>query len=538
MSSKTFTLTAPILHCPIEDTDRMWYVKITDDSTGKQFAEFYLALTERKPDFYCPLYLDALAGRTVTLSCEDENVPDTLFDGIISGGQIEDRQELYPELYREPGRQRIHFSSRRGWLNDPNGLVYVNGEFRMCYQHNPYGPNHGGINVSWGLAVSTDGVHFREYPDAIRPSDAQTHIASGSAIVDRDGLAGFGKGTILAAYTALQSWMFKNRQQTAGNRGQMLEYSTDGGFTFHKFPKEPIIPVPANESWRDPKLLFTEEGKLCIAVYETFEGKNCVSFYSSENCTDWKFESRSPDLFECPDLFPLPVAGAEEQLWVLYGADGRYLVGEFRDYRFTPHGGGGYLDYGQAVYAGQTWNSHPDGTVRYHIAWMIDGGHTFAYDREKNHGEPFAQSMSLVCRLELHKAGGSYRLFRTPIDNIAKLRFDAANFDAAEEPTELFVPGDCVFTIGTDTDFTVSVGENGFDYDKASGQLTFTGGKTYSPHGGSELKVRIITDVRSVEFFVADEVSATFTDPAEKKMLRVNGARASGTKWRMHGIWE
>lgn len=146
--------------------------------------------------------------------------------------------------------------------------------------------------------------------------------------------------------------------------------------------------------------------------------------------------------------------------------------------------------------------------------------------------------MSLVCRLELHKAGGSYRLFRTPIDNIAKLRFDAANFDAAEEPTELFVPGDCVFTIGTDTDFTVSVGENGFDYDKASGQLTFTGGKTYSPHGGSELKVRIITDVRSVEFFVADEVSATFTDPAEKKMLRVNGARASGTKWRMHGIWE
>lgn len=162
----------------------------------------------------------------------------------------------------------------------------------MCYQHNPYGPNHGGVNVSWGLAVSPDGVHFREYPDAIRPSDSQTHIASGSAIVDKDNISGFGKGTILATYTALQSSMFNGENRQPETAGQILEYSTDGGFTFNKFPKEPIIPVPMGEGWRDPKLLFTDEGKLCIAVYETFEGKNCVSFYSSENCVDWKFESQ------------------------------------------------------------------------------------------------------------------------------------------------------------------------------------------------------------------------------------------------------
>lgn len=318
----------------------------------------------------------------------------------------------------------------------------------------------------------------------------------------------------------------------------MLEYSTDGGFTFNKFPKEPIIPVPMGECWRDPKLLFIDEGKLCIAVYETFEGENCVSFYSSENCVDWKFESRSPDLCECPDLFPLSVTETDERLWVLYGGNGRYLVGEFKDYRFTPKGSEGFLDYGSAVYAGQTWNSHPDKNTRYHIAWMVDDSMTWGYDRKKNHGVPFAESMSLVCRLELHKIGDAYKLFKTPITGVDALRGAADNFTVKNGNESLYVPGDCEIMPSTDKDFSVKVGENGFTYEKASGKLIFTSGKTYPPRRADKLKVRVITDVRSVEFFIADEVSAAFTDLSAEKTLHIEGAEASGTKWKMRGIWE
>ena len=268
MVRKTFILNDPILHLPVEDTERMWYVKIMDGE--RQFAEFYIALS-CKPDFYCPLYLYALKGKTVTLCCDDENVPDDLFEGIAEGGSIEERPKLYPDLYEEAERQQVHFSSRRGWLNDPNGLVYADGAFRMCYQHNPYGPNHGGVNVSWGLAVSGDGVHFTEYPDAICPWDSLTHIASGSAVVDEQNLSGKGAGTILASYTALESEMMKGRT-SVGTRGQILDYSTDGGYTFHHLTEEPIISVPAGEWWLDPKILQVEDGKLCIAVYETYEG--------------------------------------------------------------------------------------------------------------------------------------------------------------------------------------------------------------------------------------------------------------------------
>lgn len=178
--------------------------------------------------------------------------------------------------------------------------------------------------------LGTCGQHGRRAFQGISRCDTPVRCAdpyaSGSAIVDRTAWRAW-QGHHTAAYTALQSWMFKNRSRRRATAGRCWSTAPTAVSPFTNSRRSRSFPCPANESWRDPKLLFTEEGKLCIAVYETFEGKNCVSFYSSENCTDWKFESRSPDLFECPDLFPLPVAGAEEQLWVLYGADGDILSG-------------------------------------------------------------------------------------------------------------------------------------------------------------------------------------------------------------------
>ena len=201
MVQKTFYLTDDILHLPVSDGGERRYIQILDArDEEKRLAEFYISLESRGSHEYYPLYVKPWGTHDVILRCGDADAPADLFDAVETGGTIEARGDLYPDIYREPGRQQIHFSSRRGWLNDPNGLVYADGTYRMCYQHNPYGNTHGGVNISWGLALSRDGIRFKEYPDAIRPGDTQTHIASGSAIVDTDNLSGKGKGTILAAY--------------------------------------------------------------------------------------------------------------------------------------------------------------------------------------------------------------------------------------------------------------------------------------------------------------------------------------------------
>ena len=195
---------------------------------------------------------------------------------------MENEPDLYPDLYHEPTRQQIHFSPRRGWMNDPNGLLCTSEGYNIHFQHNPFGPQHGCANVSWGRAVSGDGVHFKEYPDAIMPYSTRCHVASGSAVLDRYNMSGFGADTIIAAYTALQSIQFQGRPPVH-NEGQHLLYSRDGGKTYQYFPWSPIIPVPEGEEWRDPKIVQVDEKTLCILVYETFEGKDCVSFYISHD---------------------------------------------------------------------------------------------------------------------------------------------------------------------------------------------------------------------------------------------------------------
>ena len=532
MASRTFSMTEPVLHLPIRDSDEMWYVKLSEN--GEQFAEYYIGLTSGKADFYCPLYLDAHLGQTVTLSCDDENAPDSLFDGIVPGGTIEETPALYPALYQERTRQQVHFSSRRGWLNDPNGLVYTNGEFRMCYQHNPFSPNHNCVSACWGLAVTKDGVHFTEFPDPIMTHDAYTTAGSGSAIVDTDNLSGFGADTILAVFTRLAAIAKKGRTPHPAD-GQYLYYSTDGGYHFRPIRQGPVIPDPTGTGWRDPKILRVAPGKLCIAVYETFKGKDCVSFYSSENCLDWKFESRTGNLYECPDLFPLPVAETGEMRWALYGGNGEYRVGTFENYRFTAIGTPGQLDYGTATYAGQTWNSHPDLNVRYHIAWLHDEEQPWFYDPDRRPGMPFAQSMTVLCRFTLHETRDGYRLFREPIKAFSSLRRqETACRLAPGETRTLPVPGDTELTLPGGQAAAVTVNGQGFTFDGKT--FSFTGGKTYRRSGTGALTVRIVTDVRSVEFFLGGEISASYFDGAEEKRLCTDTA-ADCRIWELESIW-
>ena len=139
--------------------------------------------------------LEDYRGGSVELTITD-GAPESLLDGIVEGPAMGPDNPLYEGLYHEALRPQYHFSSRRGWLNDPNGLVYDGALYHLFYQHNPYGILHGGVNIHWGHAVSADAVHWCELPDGIRPWVSTCHIASVSCLIDKDGVAGFGRGAM------------------------------------------------------------------------------------------------------------------------------------------------------------------------------------------------------------------------------------------------------------------------------------------------------------------------------------------------------
>src|SRR4051812_2186555 len=257
----------------------------------------------------------------------------------------------------ETYRPQFHFSPEKNWMNDPNGLVYYRGEYHLFFQYNPEGDTWG--NMSWGHAVSTDLVHWQQLPLAISHDDNEA-IFSGSAVVDYANTSGFGtrkNPAMVAIYTSA----FRD-----GRQAQSLAYSTDRGRTWTKYAGNPVLDIGSHE-FRDPKVQWYAPTRSWLMTV-SLSAEHKVRFYSSKDLKSWSLLSEFGPagavggVWECPDLFPLPVDGSSRRKWVLVvninpggiagGSAAQYFVGDFDGTRFTPDDNGSYTPPPGAVVQG------------------------------------------------------------------------------------------------------------------------------------------------------------------------------------------
>lgn len=292
---------------------------------------------------------------------------------LVSFVSCDTEEPLEPTVnneYCEKYRPQIHFTAKRNWINDPNGLVYLNGEYHLFFQHNPLGAAWG--NMSWGHAISTDLIHWQQLNVALMP-DNLGDIFSGCAVVDKNNTAGFGINAMIAIYTSAGS-----------NQKQCIAYSTDKGRTFTKYSGNPVLANPGIADFRDPKVFWHDESKRWIMALATHD---VISFYSSSNLKSWTKLSQfgsgigsHEGVWECPDLFPLSTEDGNK--WVLLvsnfgapngGTGTQYFIGNFDGTNFTAENAPYplWLDYGKDNYAGVTWDNIPENDGRrLHIGWM------------------------------------------------------------------------------------------------------------------------------------------------------------------------
>ena len=292
-------------------------------------------------------------------------------------------------LYAEMWRPSYHFTTKKSWINDPNGLTYFKGVYHIYYQTNP-GSNLNG-NIHWGHATSNDLVHFTEHSPVLFP-DSSGHMWSGTTFVDSENRSGLfdGKegGGIIAAYST--------SSQKIG-----IAYSDDG-FKFTKLGI--VIDNTSIKDFRDPKLFYDGISRKWTMVVAG--GK--VRFYQSSDLRSWTLASENEIYTECPDFFPLKIEGTDTEMWVLTCAGRHAFVGEWNGTRFIPKSSQIPLNYGPDSYAGIIFSAdREDRTLM--LSWMNNWQYTQPADGI------WAGANTLVHSLSLVKKGSSYRIIQTPV---------------------------------------------------------------------------------------------------------------------------
>lgn len=476
---------------------------------GMEDYSFQIRLAQSQPDYWVFCDMSRYQGKEVRIAYPGD---DATLGLIYQADEIAGQDSLY----RESNRPQVHYTQRRGWNNDPNGLIYYDGEYHLFYQHNPF--EREWENMHWGHAVSRDLIHWTELQEALYPDEHGT-MFSGSAVIDYKNTSGFGKKGVppmVAIYTAASS----DRQV------QCIAYSLDKGRTWTKYADNPVI--DSKEKWnsqdtRDPKVFWHEPIKKWVMVLNERDGH---SIYHSDDLKHWEYQSHITGFWECPELFELPVDGNPDNTkWVMYGASGTYMIGSFDGYKFTPEAGKYYYTTG-SIYAAQTYTNIPssDGR-RIQIGW----------GRIAHPGMPFNGCMLIPTSLSLKTTSEGIRLFSTPIKEFDQLQtcvYKGASL-TSEQAGEVLQPYNKNATLRIKATLKLSHatsaglsldGQNLLDYDMNGNRVN---GVFYSPDDmtSMEITVDMIIDKTLVETYVDN---GAYSYSMERKANNQEGFRFWG----------
>jgi fructan beta-fructosidase len=484
---------------------------------------------------------------------------------IMFSCRTNDPAEPVAERFRERYRPQIHFSPPAQWMNDPNGMVFVDGTYHLFYQHYPdstvWGPMH------WGHAVSTDLVHWEHQPIALYP-DSLGMIFSGSAVYDVQNSSGLGTSDnppLVAIFT--YHLMEGEKQGRVDYQTQGIAYSTDKGKTWIKYHGNPVLKNPGIKDFRDPKVFWHTQSKKWVMILAVSDH---VELYGSDNLLDWKKLSEfgkengsHGGVWECPDLFELTVEGEKDSKWVMLlsinpggpngGSATQYFVGEFDGQNFTSETPGKdtlWLDYGPDNYAGVTWSNIPESDGRrIFLGWMSN----WAYGNVVP-THPWRSAMTVPRELKLARGKNGYHVTSGVAQEINNLVVETKSIPPAllegedlyasmsERPAQSWVEGkieskDFTIELSNSRNERVTVSYdaalNRFSLDRSkSGEIGFSpqfAQRIYAPRISSSdtISFSMVVDVSSVEVFFDEgttNMTAIFFPSENFDMLEVKSS--------------
>lgn len=481
---------------PVNDSKNSKKYIIKNDSE-KLLFDFDSSIDFDNPVFYA--YLDITRFFDCNLRVESENGEEVHFSTSCN---FPSANEICNYGYLRPV---IHFTPMIGWMNDPNGMVFMNGMYHLFFQHNPCSRNWG--NMTWGHAVSSDLLHWKEIGDSIFPDEMGT-VFSGSAVCDYNNAAGFGKNVMICFYTAAgdTSLISKGKQFT-----QCIAFSKDNGETFTKYERNPYL------SWikggnRDPKVEWCEElDKYVMALY--LDGSDFELFTSDDlrNWEHWEYLTLKDDN-ECPAFYPLEIDG--ERKWVFQGAHDTYVIGTIENGRLCICQEEQRYHIGNISYAPQSFFGTDSRRIR--IAWL----------QSNVDGTVFNSQAGIPTEFFLKRVNGIIRLGSLPVRELESICIDRYEKRTSIETSFEYFPECDLEDCGVDLSVKFHSECSSFSISCFGTKISVDPSKNEYRHGdvvaplsySGDMNIRIVFDTLTAEIFAdGGLVYSTFKSVADRK---------------------